>query len=231
MAEEWITDAAAVQLIREITQPPYSVGAAQAALDEALGSRMVRCRRTAGVLNWSGWAHGWKLGEDRLRWVDNIGQEVKISHREINKDDLAFFCSQRLAVVAQTQSPSAIVANALEAKADGDSSAPLIGRHPSGEPTESPRWKKPATEPPRSQVAAWATWKVMTSNKDWADGIPRRLKDGKLRSLQKLTDEINNLLGDPKATPFINKDVRERLRGGVSATTVKRALGLKQSGN
>jgi hypothetical protein len=68
-----------------------------------------------------------EIKRDRLRWVNHSGHEVKISHREINKDDLAFFCRQKLAVVAQ-KTPDAIFADASEAKTDNDKSDPPIGR-------------------------------------------------------------------------------------------------------
>jgi hypothetical protein len=63
MADEWITDAVAIQFIRETTHPSYSVGAAQAALDEALRSGVVRYRRTNGVENWWNRTPEWRLSE------------------------------------------------------------------------------------------------------------------------------------------------------------------------
>jgi hypothetical protein len=100
--------------------------------------------------------------------------------------------------------------------------------HPKEELIQPPVWIIPAHDAPRSQVAVWAVRRLMRLHEDWAAGIPRRLKDGKLKSVSKLTDEINILLRSPEKSKFIGIEERQKLRGGVSETTVKRALDLKR---
>jgi hypothetical protein len=90
MAENWNFWSDAIQRIRTVTDPPYSVGAAEAALKGAIASGQVRVRRVGGVF--SGPGRG--LVKVDNQWVDVAS---RMDANLVSDDDLEFWLKHILA--------------------------------------------------------------------------------------------------------------------------------------